>query len=142
MITSEEIAQKVYALLKASQTAQTGNTLTISGVVDYERNDYSKEDVIVVPHTMDGESSLRYGQINVNIHVPDLKVELNSTPVFRTDLKRLTEIRTQVVAILQNHVETGTGWNWYIDRFNPPIKEPELNEHFLSLALKLVVRER
>lgn len=47
MITSEEIAQKAYALLKAAQTAQTGNTLTISGVVDYERNDYSKEDVIL-----------------------------------------------------------------------------------------------
>lgn len=139
MITSEEIAQKAYALLKA---AQTGNTLTISGVVDYERNDYSKEDVIIVPHTMDGEGSLRYGQINVNIHVPDLQVNLNGTPVARADYKRLTEIRTQVVAILQNHVEANAGWNWYIERFNPAIKEPDLNEHFFSLALRLVVRER
>ena len=43
----------------------------ISGVIDYERNDYTKEDVIIVPHTIDGEASVRYGQINVNIHVPD-----------------------------------------------------------------------
>lgn len=139
MITSEEIAQKVYALLSA---ALEDDALTISGVVDYERSDYSKEDVIVVPHTMDGEGSLRFGQINVNIHVPDLLVDLDGTPVVRTDYKRLTEIRSQVVSILKDHVEPDAGWNWYVERFNPPMKEPDMNEHFLSLALRVVVRER
>ena len=66
MITTEEIATKVYAMLQASEVKNF-----ISGVIDYERNDYTKEDVIIVPHTIDGEASVRYGQINVNIHVPD-----------------------------------------------------------------------
>ena len=66
MITTEEIATRVYAMLQASEVKNF-----ISGVIDYERNDYTKEDVIIVPHTIDGEASVRYGQINVNIHVPD-----------------------------------------------------------------------
>ncbi len=139
MITTEEIAQVVYALLTG---AVAGGSLNISGRVDYERTDYSKEDVIIVPHTIDGEASLRFGQINVNIHVPDLQKTENGNSVVRTDLQRLTEIRSEVVSILQNHVEPGTGWNWYIGRFNPPIKEQGHEEHFVSLALEIVVREK
>lgn len=140
MITTEQIAQKAYQLLTAAKTA---GTLTISGVVDYERNDYSKEDVIIVPHTIDGENSVRYGQINVNVHVPDLNLEnTDGSTIKRIDYKRLTEIRSQVVAILQNHVEKGEGWNWYIGRLNPAIKEPDLDEHFMTVALEVTVRER
>lgn len=141
MITTEEIAQRAYQLLTAAVTA---HTLTISGVVDYERTDYSKEDVIIVPHTSDGEASLRFGQINVNIHVPDLTLTDPGTgkPLFRIDYKRLTEIRAQVIAVLQNYVEPGSGWNWYIGRLNPAIKEKGHDEHFMSLALQLVIREK
>lgn len=60
MITTEEIATRVYAMLQASEVKNF-----ISGVIDYERNDYTKEDVIIVPHTIDGEASVRYGQINI-----------------------------------------------------------------------------
>lgn len=141
MITTEEISQRVYQLLTAAVTAQT---LTISGIVDYERTNYSREDVIIVPHTSDGEASLRYGQINVNIHVPDLVLTDPETgeTVFRKNDTRLTEIRAQVIAVLQNHVEPGTGWNWYIGRLNPAIKEQGHNEHFMSLALQIVIREK
>ena len=124
MITTEEIATKVYAMLQASEVKNF-----ISGVIDYERNDYTKEDVIIVPHTIDGEASVRYGQINVNIHVPD-------------KVKRLIEIRAKVVEVLKNHYESGKGYNWNIGRFNPPIKEKDQNEHFVSLALELTVREK
>lgn len=141
MITTEEIAQRAYQLLTAAVSA---HTLTISGVVDYERTDYSKEDVILVPHTSDGEASLRFGQINVNIHVPDLTLTdpVTNKPLFRIDYKRLTEIRAQVIAVLQNYIEPGSGWNWYIERLNPAIKEQGYNEHFMSVALKLVIREK
>ena len=69
MITSEEIAAKVYEMLQNSSVKES-----ISGVIDYERNDYDNEDVIIIPHRVDGESSVRYGQINVNIHVPDIAI--------------------------------------------------------------------
>ena len=66
MITTEEIAVRVYKMLQDSEVKAI-----ITGVIDYERNNYSKEDVIIVPHTIDGEGSVRFGQINVNIHVAE-----------------------------------------------------------------------
>ena len=69
MITTEEIAVNVYQMLQQSEVKTM-----ISGVIDYERNDYTKEDVIIIPHRIDGEGSVRFGQINVNIHVPDVTI--------------------------------------------------------------------
>lgn len=138
MITTEEIAVRVYQLLQASDVKTM-----ISGTIDYERNDYDKEDVIIVPHTIDGEESVRYGQINVNIHVPDLAIPKgNGKSVYRTNHQRLIEIRADVIEVLQNHYEVGSGYNWNIGRLNPPIKEPDHNEHFVSLALEITVRDK
>ena len=139
MITTEEISVRVYQMLCASDVPDM-----ITGVVDYERNDYSKEDVIIVPHTIDGEDAFpRFGQINVNIHVPDVKVIAeDGSPIFRIAFQRLIDIRAKVIEVLKNHYESGEGWNWYIGRLNPPIKEQNHDEHFVSLALELTVRER
>jgi len=138
MITTEEIAVRVYQILTGSSV----KTL-ISGRIDYERNDYSKEDVIIVPHTITGEGSVRFGQINVNIHVPDqVKRGAEKKPVYRVNFPRLIEIRAAAIDALKSHYESGEGWNWVIGRLNPPIKEPGQNEHFVSLALELTVREK
>lgn len=139
MITTEEISVRVYQMLCASEVPGM-----ITGVVDYERNDYSKEDVIIVPHTIDGEdANPRFGQINVNIHVPDIKaIAEDGSPIFRIAFQRLIDIRAEVIKVLKNHYESGEGWNWYIGRLNPPIKEQDHDEHFVSLALELTVREK
>nr|UWI25154.1 MAG: hypothetical protein [Bacteriophage sp.] len=137
MITTEEIAVRVYQMLMESEVKTM-----ITGSIDYERNDYSKEDVIIVPHAIDGEESVRYGQINVNIHVPDIASKRKNTTVYRIDYQRLIAIRKQVIAVLQNHYEVGSGYNWNIGLINPPIKEPEHNEHFVSIALEITVREK
>lgn len=138
MMTTEEISVRVLQLL--NEANDTGRL--ISGRIDYERNDYSKEDVIIVPHTIDGEGSVRYGQINVNIHVPDIAVNVGGHISYRTDFKRLIEIRSRVMEALRGHYESGEGWNWTIGRLNPPIKEQNHNEHFVSLALELTVRHQ
>nr|DAF67750.1 MAG TPA: hypothetical protein [Caudoviricetes sp.] len=138
MITSEEIAIRVYQLLHASEVKKM-----ITGSIDYQRYDYTKEDVIIVPHTTDGEGSFRLGQINVNIHVPDIQEKTgNGVSVWSPDRARLIQIRAKVIEVLQNHYERGKGYNWNIGRLNPPIKEPERNEHFVSLALELTIRDK
>lgn len=137
MITTEEIAVRVYQLLQKSQVKNL-----ITGTIDYERSDYSKEDVIIVPHAITGEDSIRFGQINVNIHVPDLVKKTGKNPVYKTNFPRLIEIRAKVIDVLKNHYEVGKGYNWTIGMLNPPIKEPEQNEHFVSLALELIVRNK
>lgn len=115
----------------------------ITGTIDYERSDYSKEDVIIVPHSITGEDSIRFGQINVNIHVPDLVVKkAGKNPVYKINYPRLIKIRAEVIEVLKNHYEVGKGYNWNIGMLNPPIKEPEQNEHFVSLALELTVRNK
>ena len=98
MITTEEIATRVYQMLQESEVKTM-----ISGVIDYERNDYTKEDVIIVPHTIDGEGSVRFGQININIHVPDIAKPMGKgKSVHRINFPRLIEIRAKVIEVLQN----------------------------------------
>lgn len=137
MITTEEIAIRVYQLLRESSVSSL-----INGSIDYERNDYSKEDVIIIPHAIDGEGSVRYGRINVNIHIPDLAIrnEALSDTVYRINFQRLIEVRSAVIEVLQNHWEVGMGYNWNVGLINPPIKEPNHNEHFVSIALEITVR--
>lgn len=138
MITTEEIAIRVYQMLNESEVSNA-----ISGVIDYERTDYTKEDVIIVPHASDGEGSLRNGQINVNIHVPDINYPISKgKSVYRINYPRLIELRAMVIEVLQNHYELGCGYNWNIGLINPPIKEPDLNEHFVSIALDITIREK
>ena len=60
MITTEEIAVNVYQMLQQSEVKTM-----ISGVIDYERNDYTKEDVIIIPHRIDGEGSVRLDRKSV-----------------------------------------------------------------------------
>lgn len=138
MITTEEIAVRVYQVLQESEVKTM-----ISGVIDYERNDYTKEDVIIVPHTIDGEGSIRFGQINVNIHVPDIAKPVGcGKSVFRINHSRLIAIRAKAIEVLQNHYEIGQGYNWNVGLINPPIKEPDHDEHFVSFALELTVRDK
>lgn len=138
MITTEEIAIRVYQMLQESDVKTM-----IDGVIGYQRIDYTKEDVIIIPHSIDGEGSVRFGQINVNIHVPDIpQKQADGKAVFVTNTLRLVEIRGKVIEVLQRHYELGQGYNWNVGLINPPIKEPEHDEHFVSIALELTVRER
>lgn len=135
MITTEEIAVRVYQLLQESEVKTM-----INGVIGYERNDYAKEGVVIVPHTIDGEGSVRFGEIKVNIHVPDIANKSKS--VYSTNFQRLIDIRAKVIEVLKNHCEVGKGYNWTIGKLNPPIKEQNHNEHFVSLGLEITVRQK
>ena len=135
MITTEEIAVVAHNMLQESNVAEM-----ISGQIDYERNDYAKEDVIIVPHRITGEGSVRFGQVKVNIHVPDLVKKTGNQPVYAKNFPRLIAIRKAVIEVLKSHYESEEGWNWTIGALDPPIKEPGKNEHFVSLALEITVR--
>ncbi|MDH6308039.1 hypothetical protein M2451_002558 [Dysgonomonas sp. PFB1-18] len=137
MITTEEISVRVYQLLQGSEVKSM-----ISGSIDYERSDYSKEDVIIVPHAITGEDSVRFGEIKINIHVPDLMKKAKPNPVYKINFPRLIEIRAKVIEVLKSHYELGKGYNWTIGLLHPPIKEPDHNEHFVSFALEITVRSK
>ena len=50
MVSTEEIGARAYEMLSASNVAKS-----ITGVVDWQRTDYTKEDIIIVPHAISGE---------------------------------------------------------------------------------------
>ena len=136
MITTEEIGVRVFHLLKNSKVKSM-----ITGSIGYQRDDYSNEDVVIVPHAITGEDSIRFGQIKVNIHVPDIvDKESKKKPSYKIDTKRLIEIRKEVINILKNHYEKGQGYNWTIGLISPPLKEPDHNEHFVSVSLDITAR--
>lgn len=137
MITSEEIAIVVHRMIQESPVS-----LMITGGVDYERFDYDKEDVIVVPHDMTGEGSVRYGVIKVNIHVPDIVVDTDKHPTYAINFPRLIEIRKEVIRVLKNHYEKDKGYSWKIGHLNRPIKEVDHDEHFVSIDLEITLRSR
>lgn len=137
MITTEEIAIKVRQMLIDGMGISTGYAEN----PDYLRKDYSKEGIVIVPKSIDGEGSVRNGSINVNIHVPDIPQSVGlGKALYHTNFSRLIELRKQAMEILQNHYEHGCGYNWVIGLINPPMQEPNHNEHFVSFSLDIVVR--
>ena len=139
MITTEEIAIKVRQMLIDGMGVSTDYAET----PDYQRKDYSKEGIIIVPRSIVGEGSVRNGSINVNIHVPDIPQGVGSgKAIFHTHFARLIELRKKAMEILQNHYEHGCGYNWEVGLINPPVQEPNHNEHFVSFSLEIVVREK
>lgn len=137
MISTDDIAIRVYHLLNNS-----GVKGMISGSIAYFRTDYSKEDVIIVAHRMEGSSSVRHGRINVNIHVPDLSTKVNNATTYVPNFKRLNSIRKEVATILRKHYESSEGYSWTVGGMDPAIKEEGHNEHFMCVRLEITVRQR
>lgn len=137
MITTEEIAIKVRQMLIDGM----GISTDYAENPDYLRKDYSKEGIVIVPKSIEGEGSVRNGSINVNIHVPDIPQSVGrGKAIYHTNFSRLIELRKKAMEILQNHYEHGCGYNWVIGLINPPMQEPNHNEHFVSFSLDIVVR--
>jgi hypothetical protein len=132
MKTSLDIVPYVFRMLDASAVPGM-----ITGSIDYYRTEYTKEDIIIIPRTMTGEGFPQFGQINVNIHVPDIR---NDNEQFFPDLERLQLIQTEVLKVLKRHYESNEGWNWNIGQIDPPYQEKDLKEHFISIKLELTVR--
>jgi len=137
LITTDEIAIRMYQILQESEVKNF-----ITGEIDWVRNDYTKEDVVIVPHYTQGElQSRRLGVIKVNIHVPDLSELVGNDKRYIVNLKRLIEIRQKVVNATKD-VNLGEGWCWNIETFNPAIKEPNFNEHFFSLDYEVIILKK
>jgi len=137
MISTDDIATDVYRILMNSPVAGM-----ISGIIGYFRYDYTKEDIIIVPHTMTGSSSIRYGQINVNIHVPDQRMLIDKKETYVPFRKRLIAIRKEVATILKKHYNGNEGYSWTVEAMDPAIREQNHNEHFMSVILDITVRSK
>lgn len=137
MITTDEIAIRVFRMLKASPVSTM-----ITGEIGYRRIDYTKEDIIIIPHDIDGLGSRRFGAIKVNIHVPDINISKTTNPTYIPHDKRLIAINKEVIEVLKKHYEVEEGYNWTIESISPTMKEQGHQEHFKSIHLSITVRNK
>lgn len=132
MITSEDIAIKIRAKL-----LDEFNEVKVS----WQRSDYEdSKEIVVVPHTATGEGSIRIVVVKVNVHVPDIYDSENKC--YEADFSELNNLKKRVVKALKNHTDGSISTNWKITSLDPPIKEQEYNEHFVSVSIEAYIRER
>lgn len=107
--------------------------------VVWQRSNYEQsKQIVIVPHTANGEGSLREIVIIVNIHCPDL---WNGSG-YEIDYQSFIDLKASVIKHLKRYYWKGTGINWAVKTINSPVKEPDYNEHFASIYLTAYVRER
>jgi hypothetical protein len=107
----------------------------ISGGIytESERPDNSEqEDITVNTITVTGNMPQR-GTSNVNIHVPDLKLNISGQQQRKINRARLQEITNMVVSILETAKVEGLAF-WISNE--TVIKEPEIYQHYANLRIE------
>lgn len=133
MKTSEDIAIKVREVLLNASIPDVS--------IEWDRKGYDRtKEVVIVPHTTDGEGSLRAATIILNIHVPDKYDADNSC--YEADRATLIDLKGKVIDAVKRYYWKGTGISWSVSSVGAIIKEPDHNEHYTSVYLTSHIRER
>ena len=106
------------------------NTSAITGGIFKNRKpkDSQKEDIVVRALTMNAEQ-IQEGVINVNIHVPNLKLSSDSTQPDETRFKAITEI---VLAALRDYC----GFDYWFTIKVPGILYPDGDNWFSNIQVE------
>lgn len=133
MISTLDILDIVYAKLAASDLL-VGTTNPVSGhLYKITRPQGSaSEDVVIncLPVTSD---YLQLATVNVNIYVPDLHSEYNSTEQYLPDLARLDTLAAMAITALYG--EYRPGYFFYITS-QVVYAEEATHEHFINLRVE------
>lgn len=135
MILFKDIRDEVYKMLEFF--ISRGDT-----EVGFDRIDYGKNGIIIVDLAIDGEGSLRFGRINVNVHVKDKIFANKGKTINIADRNKLDDMSKAVIDVLKRHYNGNQGYNWYIGNISSPMAEQGQNEHIISIPLEIVIRER
>ena len=106
------------------------NTSAITGGIFKNRRpkDSQKEDIVVRALTMNAEQ-IQEGVINVNIHVPNLKLSSDSTQPDETRFKAITEI---VLAALNDY----RGFDYWFTIKVPGLLYPDGDNWFSNIQVE------
>jgi hypothetical protein len=131
MITSFDTDDILFQVLSASQELKAA----ISGGIysQNERPDNSeKEDITVNTVTVTRNFTPQTGTSNVNIYVPDCKLNINGQEQRKADRERLREITKLVISILE--AANPEGLTFWISS-QTAIKEPAAYQHYTNLRI-------
>lgn len=121
----------IWQKLHASSIAVSGGIYKLSRPLNS-----AKEDIVVNSITLNADQ-LQEGVLNVNIHVPNLTLEIggvtdNSQPNF-SRLKALTDT---VVGILIDQWADDGSYNFSVQQPGNPIAEPDINQHYSNIRIE------
>ena len=101
-----------------------------------ERPDNSNAEDIVINNISFEHSTPKRGVSNINIHIPDIAVQINGTPQFKTNRERLQEITQIVTSIIETTTIEGVGL--HIDA-TQVFAEPNAHEHYMNIRASWLI---
>lgn len=123
----------IYKILKESALLDgiTGGIYTAG-----ERPDNSNAEDIVINNISFEHSTPKRGVSNINIHIPDIAVQINGMPQFKTDRERLQEITQIVTSIIETTTIEGVGL--HIDT-TQVFAEQTTHEHYMNIRCSWII---
>lgn len=107
------------------------------GVYIDERPDGSEaEDIVVNTIDLTQEHAPQLGTSNVNIHVSDIDVQINSVQQKKKNRERLKSLTTIVLDALKSAKIEGLA---LIVTNQTTIKEPTINQHYVNIRVDWVI---
>jgi hypothetical protein len=137
MVEYYNINEKLFKLLKADNALM--ETLTGGIYINGGRPKNSvKEDIIINCLTVTRDSP-QTAISNINIHVPDINVNINETPQFVPDFERLKELMQLVInCILNAKFEGILGEITSVTDMAEVMKE----EHYVNIRINWLIAEK
>lgn len=135
MKTTIDLVELVFGILNASNVLKD----QISGSIymfDSRPARSEVEDVVINSITVQ-DGIIQPGVVNINIHVPDKGIEGDMAVYKVPNIGRLSAITNIIKSLLGDtkgiaHNKTGL----YISGFSNPIKEDELDEHYINIRVQ------
>lgn len=115
----------IYRILKQASLNISGGIFTAG-----ERPDNSTSEDIVLNNISFEHSTPKRGITNINIHVPDIAVEINGYQQFKADRERLQQITNEVATIIETTTIEGVGLHIETTQL---FAEQTAHEHYMNI---------
>jgi len=130
MFTSFDTDNILFQALSKSEKLKAAIS---GGIYTTDRPDNStKEDITINTITVNGSMPQR-GTSNINIHVPDLKINISGQEQRKADRERLRKISNMVISILEPTIIDGLLF-WVSNQII--IQEKQINQHYTNLRIE------
>lgn len=124
-------------LFKCLNTNAAFKSALTGGVYTSERPDDSeKEDAVINTLTVTREHSPQRGRSNVNIFVPDIKVQVGGKEQRKPAETRMKTLADLAIAALEG--ERKVGLSLYISNMGV-MDEPDIHQHFVNLRVDWLI---
>lgn len=122
----------IYRILKESQLIDINGDIYTAG----ERPENSDREDIVINNISFEHSTPRRGVSNINIHVPDIAVQIDGTQQFKANRERLQDLTQIVTTIIETTIIEGVGL--HIDT-TQVFAEETAHEHYMNIRCSWLI---